>query len=150
MKDAPHSAAAMKLIAYAMRADVQAKIANAIALVPVNMQAFSAIDTAIAKNMPTAENLAHAVSVPGWYGDTCWEEPSVTQIVRDIGSPDVSWRSIRASAWQQVARRTLAPSIGWLIAPAIAYLLVVYVLPIAIMRHSAAAPARARPRYGMR
>ena len=68
LKGSPHPAAAMKLIAYAMRADVQAKIANAIALVPVNTQAFSQIDPAMAKNMPTQENLTHAVVVDmGWW-----------------------------------------------------------------------------------
>jgi putative spermidine/putrescine transport system substrate-binding protein len=69
MKGAPHTAAAMRLVAYAMRPDVQAKIANAIALVPVNTQAFSQIDTSMTKYMPTAENLTHAVPVDmGWWG----------------------------------------------------------------------------------
>src|SRR5271165_386827 len=81
MKDAPHAAAAMKLIAYAMRPDVQAKIANAIALVPVNMQAFSAIDPAMAKYMPTAENLAHAVPV-----DMSWWAPNMKPAYRKFSS----------------------------------------------------------------
>jgi putative spermidine/putrescine transport system substrate-binding protein len=81
MKGAPHAAAAMKLIAYAMRADVQAKIANAIALVPVNEQAFSQIDLGNAKNMPTAENLAHAVSV-----DMGWWAPNMKPTYRKFSS----------------------------------------------------------------
>lgn len=68
MKGAPHPTAAMRLVAYAMRPEVQAKIANEIALVPVNTQAFSQIDPAMAKYMPTAENLTHAVPVDmGWW-----------------------------------------------------------------------------------
>lgn len=72
MKGAPHPEAAMKLIAYAMRPDVQAKIANAIALVPVNTQAFSAIDPAMAKYMPSAANLENTVPV-----DMSWWAPNM-------------------------------------------------------------------------
>lgn len=72
MKGAPHPQAAMKLIAYAMRPDVQAKIANAIALVPVNAQAFSAIDPAMAKYMPSAANLENTVPV-----DMNWWAPNM-------------------------------------------------------------------------
>ncbi len=81
MKDAPHAAAAMKLVAYAMRPDVQAKIANAIALVPVNMQAFSAIDPAMAKYMPTAENLTQAVAV-----DMSWWAPNMKTAYRKFSA----------------------------------------------------------------
>lgn len=81
MKDAPHPAAAMKLVAYTMRADVQAKIANAIALVPVNMQAFSAIDPGMAKYMPTAANLAHALPV-----DMAWWAPNMKPAYRKFSS----------------------------------------------------------------
>lgn len=71
----------MKLIAYAMRADVQAKIANAIALVPVNMQAFSEIDPAMARYMPTPENLTHAVPV-----DMAWWAPNMKPTYRKFSS----------------------------------------------------------------
>jgi len=60
----------------------------------------------------------------------------VTQVADDIGSPGATWRQHRASIWQAAARRAMSPRTGWLIAPAIAYLLVVYVLPIAITLHS--------------
>jgi ABC-type spermidine/putrescine transport system permease subunit I len=60
----------------------------------------------------------------------------VTQVAHDIGSPGVAWRQHRASAWQAAVRRAMSPGIGWLIAPAVVYLLVVYVLPIAITLHS--------------
>jgi putative spermidine/putrescine transport system substrate-binding protein len=81
MAHAPHPEAAMKLIAYAMRPDVQAKIANAIALVPVNMQAFSAIDPAMAKNMPSAENLTHSVAV-----DMAWWAPNMKPAYRKFSA----------------------------------------------------------------
>jgi putative spermidine/putrescine transport system substrate-binding protein len=81
LKGAPHPEAAMRLIAYAMRPDVQAKIANAIALVPVNMQAFSQIDPAMAKNMPTAENLTRAVVV-----DMSWWAPNMKSSYRKFSS----------------------------------------------------------------
>jgi len=60
----------------------------------------------------------------------------VTQVAHDIDSPSVSWRSYHASAWQVAARRAMAPRVSWLIAPAIAYLLVVYIVPIAVTLHS--------------
>ncbi|GGF20970.1 ABC transporter substrate-binding protein [Aliidongia dinghuensis] len=81
LKGAPHAANAMKLIAYAMRPDVQAKIANAIALVPVNNQAFSQIDPAMAKNMPTQENLTHALVV-----DMGWWTPNMKSSYRQFSS----------------------------------------------------------------
>jgi putative spermidine/putrescine transport system substrate-binding protein len=81
LKGAPHPASAMKLIAYAMRPDVQAKIANAIALVPVNTQAFSQIDPAMAKNMPTQDNLTRALIV-----DMAWWAPNMKSSYRQFSS----------------------------------------------------------------
>lgn len=57
-------------------------------------------------------------------------------IAPDIGSPGVPWVSSPASSWQAAARRTMTPRISWLIVPAVAYLLVIYVLPIGITLHN--------------
>lgn len=68
MKGAKHPTAAMKLIAYAMRPDVQAKIANAMGLLPVNKKADHMMSKSAAKYLPTKKNLKNVVHVDlGWW-----------------------------------------------------------------------------------
>lgn len=81
LKGAPNAAAAMKLIAYAMRPEVQAKIANAIALVPVNQKAFAQIDPEMKKSMPAESNLASTLPV-----DMGWWAPNMKSSYREYSS----------------------------------------------------------------
>lgn len=73
MKGAKHPTAAMKLIAYAMRPDVQAKIADAMGLLPVNKKADKMMSKSAAKYLPTSKNLKNVVHV-----DLNWWRPHET------------------------------------------------------------------------